>query len=351
MTEPTLKEKQAALLAEKEALAKIENAAKLDSQLAGLTRNAADLQTKTFEPLRWIVPDIWPEGLSMLVGKPKVGKSWMALDVAIAVASGGLCLGKECEQGDVLALFLEDNDRRLQQRMTLMLGAQKEKWPDRLTYATEWPRLADGGIDLIRKWVDNAKKPRLIIVDILERVRKRIKHAQASQYSSDYDALTSLHTLASEAQLSSSVLHHQRKMGADDLMDTISGTGGLGGSLDTLLVLGKDETGHFLYGRGRDLEEFNIAVRQDERCRWENLGWKPETQVSAERTLIVAALFKAGRPMNVSEIAAAVPNMKPVNVKNLLPQMQKDGDIESVSRGVYRLPDPQGKLDIGGGVI
>jgi RecA-family ATPase len=82
-------------LAAKEAAKAEADAAHQAEMVAKLTRNAADLQHKTFEPMRWIVPDILPEGLSMLAGRPKIGKSWAALDIATAVASGGSCLGKD----------------------------------------------------------------------------------------------------------------------------------------------------------------------------------------------------------------------------------------------------------------
>lgn len=315
--------------------------------LEGLVKSAADLQTKVFPPLNWIAPNVLPEGLSMLAGKPKIGKSWMGLDLAIAVASGGEFLGEVCEQGDVLALFLEDNDRRLQRRMTMMLGAQTEAWPARLTYATNWPRLANGGIDLIREWIGKAKKPRLIIVDILEKVRERVTGKQTTQYSADYEALESLHKIATEFQLSVLVLHHQRKAVADDLMDTVSGTLGIGGALDTLLVLGTDDMGYFLYGRGRDLEEFSVMVQQNEQCRWDSLGQKPEGQASPERQNIVAVLRRSDKPMEVDAIAAAV-NAKKANVKALLSKMFKEGAVERAATGVYRLPNPQPELDIGG---
>jgi AAA domain len=111
----------------------------------------------TFDPLRWVVPQYLPEGLTVLAGKPKIGKSFLALDVAAAVASGGTCLGQQCERGDVLALFLEDSKRRLQRRLTTMLGAQKEQWPARLIYATEWARLTEGGLDDIRHWIGSGR--------------------------------------------------------------------------------------------------------------------------------------------------------------------------------------------------
>ena len=100
---------------------------KIKAKLEDVLKNAADLQYKTFEELRWIVPKYVPEGCVLLAGRPKIGKSWFALDAAVAVSSGGTCMGELCEQGDVLGLFLEDTDRRLQRRLTTMLGAQKER--------------------------------------------------------------------------------------------------------------------------------------------------------------------------------------------------------------------------------
>jgi AAA domain len=297
----------------------------------------------TFDPLRWVVPQYLVEGLTILAGKPKVGKSFLALDVAAAVASGGMCLGQQCEQGDVLALFLEDSKRRLQRRLTTMLGVSKEAWPARLKYATEWPPLAEGGLDLIRAWVGSVPKPRLVIIDILERVRTHNRSQQKTQYAADYEALATLQSLAAETQLSVLVLHHQRKMGAEDLIDTVSGTLGIGGAVDAFQILGTDDTGHFLFGRGRDQEPFAVAVQQDVRCCWQVLGPKPDAQASPERGRIVAALAKAGRAMTVEEIAAAV-GQKKANVKNLLSKLHFEREIERVATGTYRIVDPQANL-------
>jgi RecA-family ATPase len=151
-----------------------------------------------------------------------------------------LCLGEQCEQGDVLALMLEDSDRRLQRRLTQMLGANLGEWPARLTYATSWPRLNEGGIDWIREWITRSPNARLVVIDILERVRQLTNNKdKRTTYSADYDPLIKLHELATEAMIAILVLHHQRKLGADDLIDTLSGTLGFGGAVDSVLILGK----------------------------------------------------------------------------------------------------------------
>lgn len=310
--------------------------------LDDMVKNAHDLQTKTFEPLRWVVLRVLPEGLTLMAGKPKIGKSWLALDIAVAVASGGNCLGHICEQGKVLALFLEDNDRRLQRRLTMMLGMKT--WPKNLSYATNWPRLSKGGIERLREWIIK-EKPRLVIIDILEKVRDRVTGKQTSQYSADYEAVEALQKLASECQISILLLHHQRKAGADDLVDTVSGTLGTVGGVDNLLVIGKDTGGHFLFGNGRDLEEFMWAVEQDKQFRWNNLGRKSESQASPEREKIVTVLRKAEMPMGVEAIAAAV-GQKQVNVKNLLHKMQKENIVEREATGLYRMPKLQAEFNL-----
>src|SRR3712207_4780338 len=88
-----------------------------------IVRSAADLQRQTFPPIRYVVPGYIAEGLTLLAGRPKLGKSWFMLDVGLAVAAGRTCLGATaCEQGDVLYLALEDNERRLQSRIEKLLG-------------------------------------------------------------------------------------------------------------------------------------------------------------------------------------------------------------------------------------
>src|SRR6476660_8388859 len=116
-------------------------------------KTAAELRLKTFPPLKFIVPDLIVEGLVILAGKPKVRKSWMALDIALAVAAGRFCLGdRKCQQGDVLYLALEDGDRRLQRRITKLLPTFGGEWPEPFNYATQWPRADQGGVEKIEEW-------------------------------------------------------------------------------------------------------------------------------------------------------------------------------------------------------
>lgn len=107
---------------------------------------------KEFPEPRWAIPGIVPEGTTLLCGKPKMGKSWMALGWGIAVASGGVALGSiPVEQGDVLYLSLENNQRRLKKRINKILP--DGNIPPQLHLTTEWPKVGEGCREHITKWL------------------------------------------------------------------------------------------------------------------------------------------------------------------------------------------------------
>ena len=109
------------------------------------TVTALDLMAAELPPVRWVVPGVLSEGVPLLAGKPKLGKSWLALGKCLAVAAGGVALGtRQVERGDVLYLALEDNRRRLQKRLSKMLCGPA---PNRLEIATAWPKLDEGGVE------------------------------------------------------------------------------------------------------------------------------------------------------------------------------------------------------------
>jgi predicted ATP-dependent serine protease len=206
-------------------------------------RTAADLRCKTFDPIKYIVPGYIVEGCTILAGRPKLGKSWLMLDVGLAVARGDHCLGNvKCEQGDVLYLALEDNQRRLQNRMTRIMG-YAHSWPERFHYATDWPRAEDGGLDQIRKWIETAERPRLVVVDVLAMFRSPRRKDQ-QPYEADYAAIQGLQAIASQTGVAIVVVHHLRKSAGElDPLEKVSGTLGLSGAADTVLILDRDAQG------------------------------------------------------------------------------------------------------------
>jgi AAA domain len=189
------------------------------------TVTATDLMAAELPPVRWVVPGVLPEGVTLLAGKPKLGKSWLVLGMCLAVAIGGVALGtRHVEQGEVLYLALEDNRRRLQKRLGKMLGGPA---PRGLEMATTWPRLNEGGVEALGAWLLEHPEARLIAVDTLAKTRPLARGQNV--YQEDYAALEELLPLAAEHGVAVVVVHHTRKMAAADPLDEISGSTGLTG--------------------------------------------------------------------------------------------------------------------------
>jgi hypothetical protein len=294
------------------------------------------LKTMSFPPLKYVVPDVLVEGLTLFCGKPKIGKSWLLLHAAIAVARGGFTLGNlHCIEGDALYCALEDSERRMQSRATKLLGIVAD-WPRRLSLCYNLPRLGDGGADIIRGWIQTQPHPRLIAIDTLAMIRA-LKKVDESNYQSDYLALLELRELANEFGIAVVVVHHLRKAEADDPFDTISGTLGLTGAVDSMLVLKTNSWGNYvLHGKGRDLIEIDKVLTFDRHsCLWRIEGEAADIRRSAERTAILDAIDEAGEPVGPNDIAGTT-GMKATNVRFLLGKLVKEGVIEKVARGKYR---------------
>jgi hypothetical protein len=292
------------------------------------------LESTEFPPVSWIVEGLIPEGLTLLAGKPKIGKSWWALDLAIAVAGDGWAMcGLKPISGDVLYCALEDNRRRLKRRMRKLI---EKGWPPRLALTTRWRRLNEGGIADLQSWCETAANPRLVILDTLAGVRPIKTNAG---YAEDYDALADLHRLANDLGIAVVVLHHTRKMHAEDPIDEISGTLGLSGAADTVMVLNRTSAGATLYGRGRDIEEFEHAVEfNKESCRWRIRGDAEDVRRSDNSRAILAVLADAEEPMAPKEIGTAT-GIKDELVRQTLHRLATKAEIVKVGHGKYRLPE------------
>jgi phage/plasmid primase-like uncharacterized protein len=305
---------------------------------ASATITAWELNQMKFPPLKYIVPDLIAEGLTIFAGKPKIGKSWLTLQVGNAVANGGVTLGGiRCKQGDVFYAALEDNRRRLQGRLDKL---QIENWSKRLYLRCELPRLDEGGLDIIREWLEAAAKPRLVVIDTFKRVRSRMG-TRETQYDSDYEAMEDLHALAQRYHIAIVVTHHQRKMDADDPYDTVSGTLGLTAAADTIMLLHTDRNGTLvLRAKGRDVEEIEKAMSfAKDTGRWKIAGEVRDVRLTQERAKVTQAMAAIGQPAKPAVIAAEA-QMKTANVSKLLVKMARDQLVHRHGYGEYGLEPP-----------
>jgi AAA domain len=304
---------------------------------------ALELQKKQFKPVRIIVPNLIPEGMTILAGKPKVGKSWLALDVCMAAADENrFVLGdKRPVHGDVLYLALEDNQRRLKKRLDKIAQGQGI-WSPRLALHTEWRRLNEGGLEDIEAWCKSVEEPRLIWIDTLAKVRP-LSSRNEPAYDRDYRAIEGLQKLAGQYPgLAIVINHHLRKMSSeDDAFDDVSGTLGLTGAADTIIVIKRHAGMMRLCVRGRDIEEGEFAAEFNRNtCRWRLVGDATEVFRSKEQQAIRAAL-KGAPPegMALADIKDATGRHDGAALKSLLFKMKQAGDIASPRRGRFLLPE------------
>ncbi len=236
--------------------------------------SARDLQDKEFQPVQWVVDGLLPQGLALLVSPPKYGKSWFVLDLCLSVAAGQKFLDMPTHKVGCFYLALEDNQRRLQERMNKVL--EGERAPEGFAFATASQDLGGGLTDQLADYLALNPGCGLIVIDTLQKVR-RTTGKSANAYEADYKDVGALQKFASERNICIVVVHHLRKMKDEaDPFSQISGTNGILGAADTALVMTRarrsDDT-TTLAVTGRDLESCELALQFDKaQCRWQNLG-------------------------------------------------------------------------------
>ena len=214
------------------------------------------------KPIEYCVDGLISQGLFILAGAPKVGKSWLALDMCLSIAKGEKVLGKATSCGHAVYLSLEDSLIRLQNRLYELTDEPS----DNLNFAIMAESISNGlpeQIEYCRKRFDDLK---IVVIDTLQKVRNESE----SSYSSDYKELSVLKSLADKLGIAIVLVHHTRKCSDGDPFNMISGSTGLSGCVDGSMVLIESKRGSRkakLYCVGRDIEnqEINVVF---ESSRW-----------------------------------------------------------------------------------
>jgi hypothetical protein len=222
--------------------------------------DAVDLLAAEFRETPDILEGVVPVGVTLISAAPKVGKTRLLTQLAVAAVRGSAFLNRAVTQTKVLTLALEDGARRYRKSLDQLVWANPPS-RNQLRIRTTSKRLDDGGITAIELHLDLNPECQLVIIDVLERVRPRGRGTNA--YRLDYEALAPLQRMANLRQIAIVVVHHaNQRAEVSDVFEKVSGTSGLIGVVDSLLLLQRrrnDDIGT-LSVSGREVEDQTIAL-------------------------------------------------------------------------------------------
>ena len=285
----------------------------------------------------WVVPGLLSEGLNILAGKPKQGKSMLAMNLALTVAGGGKALKQiRVAPGDVLYLSLEDKQRRVQSRARKMAQALGSDGLERITIATTWPRQDAGGLKLLEHWFKRVERPTLVVIDVWSIFRPSMSN-RGSAYDQDYRHMNDVKQIMDKHSCNVLVLTHCRKGGAEDALEEVSGTMGLTGVADGVVVLSRSRNDNEakIFVTGRDVQDQELALRFDpETLTWESLGGAEE-HVQGKLQVAILAFLKsfAGATVSVKDICEHVNVENDSTVRKVLHRLREKGFVRKSGQG------------------
>jgi hypothetical protein len=289
----------------------------------------AELLASSAPPVRWVIPDYVGEGLTILAGGPNSGKSWLALDWAIAVASGVPAMGSvACERGDVLYIDLENGERRIRSRLETFFSRGK---PPRLR-GLQWLNEAaedQNLVEILDDWRRAAEAPRLVVIDAPHRWRQPANHRYDDL---DSAPLSELRRWANGHPLAVVCLLRGRKAPAREAKEAAANA--IFACADSVLQLDRNAGGATLDVCGRDVAEKKMALSFAE-GRWSLLGEAADVSLSVERMKILDVLRDHDGemfPRDIAQVLDAPAN----NIRRLLFSMARDGEVTRSWLGLYR---------------
>ena len=220
-----------------------------------ITKSCEEIMTTLYQPTVFAVDGLLAQGLFIFAGSPKVGKSWLALELCLAVAKGEPLLDRNTQQGSTLYFCLEDSYPRIQSRLYELTDEPSDK----LFFSLKADTISNGLEEQIIKFKSEHDDLRLVIIDTLQMVRNETE----SSYGSDYAEIVPLKSVAEQLGITIVLVHHLRKAADSDPFNMISGSTGLSGATDGQLVLKKDKRcggQAVLYATGRDIEDQELSL-------------------------------------------------------------------------------------------
>lgn len=235
------------------------------------SKSCEEIMTTMYKPIEYVVDGLLAQGLYILAGAPKVGKSWLALDMCLSIAKGEKVLSQETTQGTALYLCLEDSFQRIQNRLYELTDEPVEN----LHFVILSDTIGKGLEEQIEQFKSEHSDLKVVFIDTLQMIRSETD----SNYGSDYKELSILKSLADKLEAAIVVVHHTRKCSDSDPFNMISGSTGISGCVDGSMVLIENKRGirnAKLYCVGRDIENQEINLV------FENSRWKVVDEATAK---------------------------------------------------------------------
>jgi hypothetical protein len=290
--------------------------------------DAADLIALTFDPLKWIVPDLMPEGMALLVAPPKIGKSSLVYQLCTEIACGGSVLNRACAKGSVLYLALEDSPRRGKAKLLNALAGRPMP-RGRLTVWWNAPNIGAGLEERIEHWIETTPDPVLVAIDTLERVRPESDPRQ-NAYRTDVKHISTLYESVRNTNVALLVVHHARKQTGDDFVQAVSGTYGLTGSVDTIISIERKRNDQYavIKASGREVAEVELPARMDDVGLWHYASEALAAQ-SEERLEVFQIIEHRGPiwPQQVARIMGREDESGRVSVQQMMSKLKAEGVI------------------------
>jgi hypothetical protein len=304
--------------------------------------SAPEICNMKLEPLMWVVDGVIPlEGVTMLVSPPKSGKSILALNIIIENAAKPKVLGyfKPVSKFDTLYIDLEGTKRRTQTHVLNLLG--NAPIPPSVSVIYKWPRLAEGGLSKLYDYATYHPRTKLFVIDTYGKIQIGSKNSSSSGYSykKDVEEIDMFSRFCESMHVSVLLVHHTKKTESDDWVSMVSGTYGISGSVDTLLLL-KRKKGEYqatLCVTGRDVEERQYRLNTNmTKQRMNVIGEETEEgeELTEAQRDIMVCLRAHGEPVGPKELAKMIDKTQGA-VKRLLANMVEDKKVIRVGYGKY----------------
>lgn len=289
----------------------------------------------------WVIDGILPAGLTMFAGRPKIGKSWLTLQMALSVAHGEKFLGglDVSMPGGVLYVALEESQRRTSNRMHKLCDTETP-FLQNISMVYEMKPLRAGGAAQLTELIAKAT-PSLVIIDTLLAFVKGSSGEKKDVMRSEYEEIDTLHKIAESQNVAIVLVHHMRKPNGvgGSVIDAIGGSTGITAAVDAVWGMEKQEDGMCtLSVLGREVEEQSLALRfkqQGDGVGWDLVGTGEAVKTMAMEKEIMKVLMAEG-----ALTAAKISTLLRLNanaVRGVLMNMQQQGQVVKQSSGNFIL--------------